>query len=207
MDSEKFTALLVEAAAFHGHLCAGQVIGVRMAMLGLDRLGLHDPRGADRKKLIVYVEIDRCATDAIMAVTGCQVGKRSMKVLDYGKMAASFLNLETGRAFRISSLCDARDRAIARYPDLSEFEAQKAAYREMADEDLFSIEEVSIVPPPEDLPGIPLGDCICDICGETILDKREVYINGRTLCRPCSAGETYYSRRQPEHEAANAGVR
>lgn len=205
MDSNKFNNLLEEAVAFHGHLCAGQIIGVRMAILGLQKLGLHDPRGADRKKLIVYVEIDRCATDAIMTITGCRVGKRNMKVFDFGKMAATFLNLDSGKAVRLSSHAQARSRAAAHYPGLSDLEAQKLAYREMDDDDLFIIENVHIAPSAEDLPGKPLGNCTCDLCGETILDKREVRLVGKTLCRPCSAGQTYFSRLSRPPGAAGRG--
>jgi len=207
MDIKKFNNLLAEAVAFHGHLCAGQIIGVRMAMLGLAELGLSDPRGEDRKKLIVYVEIDRCATDAIMTVTGCRVGKRNMKVFDFGKMAATFLNLETGKAVRITSHQEARVRAAAHYPGLSDLEAQKLAYREMDDRELFIVEEVYISPPPEDLPGRSLAKCTCAVCGENILDKREVRIGQLTLCRPCSAGRTYYSRVQATSAVAGNGGR
>src|SRR5512141_2841153 len=96
-----FEALLQESVKIHGHLCAGQVLGVRMSMLGLREIGIGEPKGADRKSLIVFVETDRCATDAVQSVTGCSLGKRSMKFLDYGKMAATFLNLKTGRAIRV----------------------------------------------------------------------------------------------------------
>ncbi len=92
-----FTSLLAESVQVHGHICAGQVIGVRMSILALQRIGIDDPRGADRKKLYVLVEIDRCATDAIQSVTGCSLGKRSMYFHDFGIMAATFVNLETGQ--------------------------------------------------------------------------------------------------------------
>ena len=189
----QFETLLEEAVAFHGHLCAGQVIGVRIAMLGLRELGLTDPRGLDRKKLIVFVEIDRCATDAIMIVTGCRVGRRSMKIIDNGKMAATFINIETGRAVRIVSLRDARKKAAARYPELNEGAAQIQAYLEMADKDLFSVQDVSVVLNPEDLPGRPLRQAQCSICGETVLDMRDVQQDGKTLCRTCATGNTFYT--------------
>src|ERR1700685_1658872 len=94
--------LLRAAELAHGHLCAGQVLGVRMAMLALRRLGIDDPRkrtladgslNPDRKRLVTFVEIDRCATDAIGVVTGCRVGKRALKLRDWGKMAATFVDL------------------------------------------------------------------------------------------------------------------
>ncbi|MCK5551999.1 MAG: formylmethanofuran dehydrogenase subunit E family protein, partial [Deltaproteobacteria bacterium] len=97
--------LLRKCAEAHGHLCPGQVLGVRMALKGCRLIGIDNPQTSSsrRKKMIVYVEIDRCATDAISAVTGCKLGKRTMKFRDYGIMAATFINLETGQAFRISA--------------------------------------------------------------------------------------------------------
>src|ERR1051326_9212145 len=92
---------LDDAARAHGHLCAGQVLGVRMAMLGLKQLGIDDPQGKDRKRLVTYVEIDRCATDAVAVVTGCRLGKRALKFRDWGKVAATFVDLESGRAVRV----------------------------------------------------------------------------------------------------------
>ena len=99
-----FEKLLKESIKIHGHLCPGQVLGVRMSMLGLREIGIEDPKGKDKKNIIVFVEIDRCATDAIQSVTGCSLGKRSLKFLDYGKMAATFLNLKTGNAVRILAI-------------------------------------------------------------------------------------------------------
>jgi formylmethanofuran dehydrogenase subunit E len=96
-----FETLLTESVKIHGHLCAGQVLGVRMSMLGLSEIGIRDPRGKDRKSIIVYVEMDRCATDAVQSVTGCSLGRRTMKFMDYGKMAATYVNLTTGKAVRV----------------------------------------------------------------------------------------------------------
>jgi formylmethanofuran dehydrogenase subunit E len=187
-----FLSLLDEAVQFHGHLCAGQIIGVRIAMLGLRELGITDPRGKDRKRLIVFVEIDRCATDAIMTVTGCRIGRRNMKVIDYGKMAATFVDTETGRAVRVVSLPTARQSAAAMYPDLDESAAQMKAYRELDDCELFHVQDVTVSLRPEDLPGRPLGQEICALCGETILDCREIQIAGNMLCPPCVADNRYY---------------
>lgn len=191
-NSNEFSTLLDEAVCFHGHLCAGQIIGVRIAMLGLRELGLSDPKGLDRKKLIVFVEIDRCATDAIMTVTGCRVGRRNMKLVDHGKMAATFVNSETMQAVRIVSVPDAREKAASLYPGLDKSEAQMKAYREMADTDLFVVQDVTVSLRPEDLPGPPLGKEICAECGETILDRREIQLADKTLCRRCSGKDHYY---------------
>src|SRR6202030_4806905 len=95
--------LLEEARVAHGHLCAGQILGVRLAMLGCARLGIEDPRGRDRKRLVTFVEIDRCATDAIGVVTGCRLGKRALKFRDWGKMAATFVDVNSGKAIRIAA--------------------------------------------------------------------------------------------------------
>src|SRR6195952_5693310 len=110
--------LLKEAEVAHGHLCAGQILGVRMAMLGLEKLGIDDPRGKDRKRLVTFVEIDRCATDAIGVVTGCRLGKRALKFRDWGKMAATFVDLASGRAVRVAAKESSKDRARELYPEI-----------------------------------------------------------------------------------------
>ena len=192
-NQEAFERHLQAAVAFHGHLCLGQMIGVRLAMLGLRLAGIADPLGEDRKKLMVFVEIDRCAADAIMTVTGSRVGRRSLKIVDNGKMAATFLNLETGKAVRICSQPDAQDKALALYPNLDEKAAQMRAYREMDDVDLFQTAPVRVAVKCEDMPGRPTRKVQCAACGETVLDCRDVALDGQTLCRPCASGATYYT--------------
>jgi len=190
-----FDDLLDESVRVHGHLCAGQVLGVRMSMLGLSGIGLADPKGTDRKKLIVFVEMDRCATDAVQSVTGCSLGKRSMKFLDYGKMAATFLNLESGRAVRVLAREDSREKAKALFSEIKDKHlAQLEAYRVMDDEDLFDVMEVLVKINPEDMPGRPMGRVRCRRCGEYVQDMREVIRGGTVLCRPCSNGGYYVPR-------------
>src|ERR671924_1168647 len=107
---------LREAEIAHGHLCAGQVLGVRMAMLGLQKLGIEDPHGNDRKRLVTFVEIDRCATDAVAVVTGCRLGKRALKFRDWGKVAATFVDVESGRAVRIAAKESSKELARKAHP-------------------------------------------------------------------------------------------
>src|ERR1700724_328651 len=124
---QTFEALLGEAEVAHGHLCAGQILGVRMAMLGCQRLGIEDPKGADRKRLVTFVEIDRCATDAIGVVTGCRLGKRALKFRDWGKMAATFVDLETHRAIRIAARESSKDLARQLHPEIENKSLQQMA--------------------------------------------------------------------------------
>src|SRR6185312_13259296 len=184
--------LLQDAAHAHGHLCAGQVLGVRMAMLGLQKLGIKDPHGADRKRLVTFVEIDRCATDAVGVVTGCRLGKRALKFRDWGKMAATFVDVSNGRAVRIAAKESSKALARQMHPELaSKNQQQVAAYREMADDDLFTTQWVKIDLPPEEFPGFKGERIVCDLCGEGINFHREVRRDGKVLCRGC-AGERYY---------------
>lgn len=187
--------LLEECSRLHGHMCAGQLLGARMALVGCRLIGIDDPRGADRKKLIVWVEIDRCMADAVSAVTGVRLGKRSLKYLDYGKVAATFLNTETNEAVRIVALEESRALADARYPQLAKkSERQFRAYREAADEELFKIERVLVDYNEMDAPGRPRSRVICVSCGEGVNDGREVTgPDGATLCRTCARGG-YYRR-------------
>jgi formylmethanofuran dehydrogenase subunit E len=187
--------LLEECGRLHGHICAGQLLGVRMALLGCRLVGIDDPRGADRKKLIVWVEIDRCMADAVGAVTGVRLGKRSLKYLDYGKVAASFLNTETGRAYRLVALDESRALADARYPEIeNKKERQFRAYREADDAELFKIQSVMVEYGSMDAPGRPLSRVVCVRCGEGINDGREVLSEqSLILCRPCAYGGYYKS--------------
>jgi formylmethanofuran dehydrogenase subunit E len=187
-------ALIREAEIAHGHLCAGQILGVRLAMLGLAQLGIEDPRGnkKDRKRLVTFVEIDRCATDAIAVVTGCRLGKRALKFRDWGKMAATFIDLETGRAIRIAAKESSKKLARELHPELEDKNQQQMlAYREMKDDDLFSMQWVKVELPAEEFPGYKGERIVCAECGEGINFRREVEREGRVLCRAC-AGERYY---------------
>jgi formylmethanofuran dehydrogenase subunit E len=192
MAQPNFEALLRESVKIHGHLCPGQVLGVRMSMLGLREIGILDPKGAQRKSLIVFVEMDRCATDAVQSVTGCSLGHRTMKFMDYGKMAATYMNLKTGKAIRIVAREESREKAKGYFPDIeNKYAGQLEAYKIMDDTELFDVMEVSVNVRPEDMPGRPLQRVRCDSCGEHVQDLREVYREGKVLCAPCAQGGYY----------------
>jgi formylmethanofuran dehydrogenase subunit E len=162
-------------------------------MLGLKKLGIEDPQDRDRKRLFTFVEIDRCATDAIGVVTGCRLGKRALKFRDWGKMAATFVDSINGKAIRVAARESSKERAVQLYPEItSKNQQQMRAYREMADEDLFTLQWVSVGLPEEELPGYKSARVICASCGEGINFRREVVRDGKTLCRGC-AGENYYT--------------
>ncbi len=188
-----FETLLQDSVKTHGHLCPGQVLGVRMSLLGLREIGIADPKGADRKSLFVFVEMDRCATDAIPSVTGCSLGRRTMKYLDYGKMAATFLNLKTNKAVRVVAREQAREKAKELHPAMeNKYTGQLNAYKSMADEDLFDVMDVAVTVPPKDMPGRPLRRVHCDSCGEQVQYMREVRRDdGSVLCIPCADGGYY----------------
>ncbi|HET6890129.1 MAG TPA: FmdE family protein [Pyrinomonadaceae bacterium] len=186
--------LLQECEALHGHMCAGQLLGARMALLGCSSIGVNDPKGADRKKLIVWVEIDRCMTDAVSAVTGVRLGKRSLKYVDYGKVAATFLNIETRAAVRIVALESSRTLADERHPEIENRSARQfQTYREATDEELFKMESVDVLYSEFDFPGRPRSRAICSSCGEGINDGRETRSSEgeKILCRPCALGGYY----------------
>jgi len=188
---ESLDQLLLEAEAAHGHLCAGQILGVRMALLGLARLGIADPRGADRKRLVTYVEIDRCAADAIALVTGCRLGKRALKFRDWGKMATTFVDLATSRAIRIVALEDARALAARLYPHLKK-KQQMRAYRELRDAEIFCEQWVRVEIDPADLPGYKADRIVCARCGESVNFGRITEVDGEPLCLSCAHPELRY---------------
>jgi len=183
---------LAQAERAHGHLCAGQVLGVRMAILGLELLGIHDARGKDRKRLVTFVEIDRCLTDAVAMVTGCRLGKRALKFRDWGKAAATFIDVSTGKAVRLCAKESSKALARELYPELADKEQQQMlAYREMPSDDLFTTQWVKVDLPPEEFPGYKGERIVCAECGEGINFHREIRRDGKILCRSC-AGESYY---------------
>lgn len=193
---KSFDALLQESVSRHGHLCAGQVIGVRMAILGCRLVGIQDPKAPEhRKKLITFVEIDRCATDAIESVTGCRMGKRTLKFKDYGINAATFVNLDTGEAYRIVSTESSRRLAADYAPAaVSTKQQQLEGYKHMPDDLLFDVQRVGVDLPEWDMPGPPRRHAVCDNCGQVVRDGKEVCLNGQTLCRPCGEDGYFYSR-------------
>jgi formylmethanofuran dehydrogenase subunit E len=194
--------LLHEAEIAHGHLCAGQILGVRMAMLALQRLGIEDPRSKtspDRKRLVTVVEIDRCATDAIGVVTGCRVGKRALKLRDFGKMAATFVDLNAAlgedayKGLRVVALESSKARAKEIYPELDKNAQQMKAYRELPDEELFSEQWVSVPLPPSEFPGYKGARLACARCGEGVNFDRFVERDGERLCLGCAdESQRYY---------------
>src|SRR6202007_1224942 len=189
---KSFDEYLRDAEKAHGHLCAGQVLGVRLAMLGLQKLGIDDPHGKDRKRLVTFVEIDRCATDAVGVVTGCRLGKRALKFRDWGKVAATFVDVNSGKAIRIAAKESSQALARQMHPEIADKNQQQMlAYREIPDDDLFSTQWVKVELPPEEFPGYKGERVVCEACGEGINFRREVRRDGKILCRAC-AGESYY---------------
>jgi formylmethanofuran dehydrogenase subunit E len=199
--------LLHEAEIAHGHLCAGQVLGVRMAMLALNRLGIDDPLqrhlpdgslNPDRKRLVTFIEIDRCATDAIAVVTGCRLGKRALKHRDFGKMAATFIDLNAKldaddyKALRVVALETSKARARELYPSLEKNAQQMKAYRELPDKDLFSTEWVRVPLPPSEFPGYKGERVVCARCGEGVNFDRFIERNNERLCLACANPTTLY---------------
>jgi formylmethanofuran dehydrogenase subunit E len=225
---QTFDALLREAEVAHGHLCAGQILGVRLAMLGCERLGIDDPKGLvnpkDRKRLVTFIEIDRCATDAIAVVTGCRLGKRAIKFRDWGKMAATFVDLASPitpsltsslapqgdtpvyKAIRIAALESSKQRARDLYPQIeNKNQQQMLAYRELPNADLFSEEWVAVPIHPREMPGYKSARITCEQCGEGINYDREIHREGRILCEACAEPESrYYQPLTKEELAANS---
>ena len=192
---DKFEKLLAESVQNNGHLCPGQVLGVKMSLRGLSEIGIQDPKCKQRKDFMVIVEMDRCVLDAVQSVTGCSPGRRTLKLMDYGKMAATFVNLQTGRSVRILAREDSRELAKEYAPEISDvYAAQCEAYKIMSDEQLFEVTYVEVLLRPEDMPGRPLRRIRCDSCGEQVQDMREIYRNGKVLCKPCADGGYYYTK-------------
>lgn len=190
---QTFEQLLHDAERAHGHLCAGQILGVRMAMLGCLRLDIQDPTGTDRKRLVTFVEIDRCATDAIAVVTGCRLGKRALKFRDWGKMAATFVDLPSNRAIRIAARESSREAAQQLHPEIeNKNQQQMLAYRQLSDDVLFTEEWVKVALDAKEFPGYKSTRIQCAACGEGINYDRYILRDQQILCHACAAPDQRY---------------
>jgi formylmethanofuran dehydrogenase subunit E len=176
-----FELYLKKVGEHHGHICGGIALGTKMTLAAMKKLGMEP--GVKNKNLIVYVEIDRCMTDAVQVITGCSLGHRSLKHIDYGKFAATFVNLQTGKAIRAT---------------IKESFDSKGPTEEMCrkvettpDEEMVILQDVKIAIPETDLPGSPRQKAFCASCGERVMDGREVIQGDKILCRGCGKGKYY----------------
>lgn len=182
--------ILQESAKRHKHLCPRQVLGARMALHAAELLGLELPR-AD-KRLLVIAETDGCAVDGLIAATGCRVGSRTLRILDFGKVAATFTDTHAGRSVRIRPSGECRALARGYTPNArNRWEAMLLGYRIMPAEELFASQFVRLNAPLAKLLGRRGRKTICDACGEEIINGRETERRGAILCLAC-AGERYY---------------
>lgn len=192
-QDDRLRSLLEASAARHEHLCPRQVLGVRFGLAGGAVLGLSLPRRD--KRLLVIVETDGCFVDGVEVATGASVGHRTLRVEDYGKMAATFVDVDADRALRVAPRSQVREQAGGYAPEeQSHYDAMLYAYQVMPDEELFSIQEVSLVRPVQELISHPGLRVVCDQCGEEIFNEREIYRDGLYLCKACAHG-AYYSAR------------
>lgn len=190
LADERLAALLQQSAALHAHLCPRQVLGVRMGLLGGRLLGLDVPQTG--KRLLAFVETDGCAADGVAVATGCTVGHRTLRVIDFGKVAVTLVDTQTERAVRIAPSPHSRTQALDYAPEArSRWHAQLAAYQIMPDDELLIARPVVLRLSLEALLSKPGRRVTCEACGEEIINEREVVHEGTVLCRAC-AGERYY---------------
>ncbi len=189
---EAMTALLEQSAALHHHLCPRQVLGVRLSLLAGELLGLAVPQPKNKKRLLAIVETDGCAADGVAVAANCWVGRRTMRIEDYGKVAATFVDTDTGRAVRVAPHPEARQRARAYAPEArNRWEAMLLGYQRMPAGELLIAQTVTLNTPVASLISRPGIRAMCESCQEEILNEREVRRPGEVLCRSC-AGHSYY---------------
>lgn len=185
--------LLEASAALHSHLCPRQVIGVRMGMRAAIELGLDLPQAGKDKRLFTFMETDGCAADGVSVATGCWVGRRTMRMVDFGKVAATFVDTRTGNAVRIHPHPECRYTARQYVPEgIARWKAMLEAYQIMPDEELLIAQSVTLTVSLEEIISRPKVRTHCDRCGEEIINEREVWTSGECLCRAC-AGDKYYA--------------
>lgn len=190
--------LLAESAARHDHLCPRQVLGVRLGLFGLKQLGFIEDGCQHRfnnkdKRLLTIVETDGCGADGIAVATDCSIGRRTLRVMDFGKVAATFVDSRSGRSLRIAPRPEARESAVCLLPQAeSRWHAYLEAYQHLPDEALFQFKTVRLMPPLSEILSVPDKRAVCEACGEEIINEREVVQDGRVLCRPCAGVQSYW---------------
>lgn len=182
--------LLQISSQHHSHLCPRQILGVRIGLAGMKALGLQANDG--HKRLLLILETDGCFADGISAATNCTVGHRTLRVEDYGKVAATFVDTKTGNSVRVAPVLDIRQQACACCPEESRhYFAQVQGYQVMSDEQIVTVTQVQLVTPIEQIVSRPGVRVDCAMCGEEIMNERDVIVDGQSLCRSC-AGASYY---------------
>lgn len=188
-DKETFMKLLTEAGKFHGEICGGVVMGTKMAIYGMELLGMEP--GVKNKKLIVFTEINRCPHDGIQSVTKTSVGKRSIKPMNIGKTAATFINQETGIGYR---LADSEKNKQLKEKGTYKEETIEERIERIANtpaEELYTAQKVRVDIDPLELPGKPLDTAVCASCGEGVTDGKHIQLGGKTYCKSCAKGSYY----------------
>lgn len=192
----KFSKELLNAVvSFHGHSCPGLAIGIRAAEYALEEL--NDVSLAD---LVCVTETDMCGVDGIQFLTKCTFGKGNLIHRDYGKVAFSFFDRNSKKAFRLILRSDAKGGTAEQGSDLkgkekedilSEEEAKKLVsgrtdlmrrLMELPLKKVFDLEPVENVPPRR---ARVLDSLICEHCMEDTMESRTRRFAGETLCIPC----------------------
>jgi formylmethanofuran dehydrogenase subunit E len=190
MNNPPLPELLIKSANIHRHLCPRQVIGVRMGLTAGELLQVDVPQSG--KKLYTIAETDGCATDGISVATNCWIGRRTLWVEDFGKVAATFVNRLTGEAIRLVPRKGCRQQALHYAQQASNrWEAQLLGYQCMPLDELFYVQQVELRKPLEHWISRPNRKVICDCCAEEIINDREICDQGMTFCQAC-AGKAYY---------------
>lgn len=182
--------LLKQSSALHDHLCPRQILGVRLALAAGKALGLDFPRSD--KRVLVFVETDGCFADGVSVASGCWLGHRTMRLMDHGKIAATFVDTKTGQAVRVFPQTDLRQRVRDSRPEgQKRYQAYLEAYQTLPDEQLLTVQDVQLTPDLNAIIGVHGKRAVCDKCGEEIINEREVVQGGQVLCLSC-AGQGYY---------------
>lgn len=207
-------ALLEISTRDHNHLCPRQILGVRMGLLGMHALGFE--QAPSNKRLLTITETDGCFADGLSVATGCTVGHRTLRVEDYGKTAAVFVDTNTGQALRLAPVLDIRQKAYAYAPgEPRHYFAQMQAYQVMPAELMFSIQTVALNVAVTEIVSRAGVRTNCDACGEEIINEREIKDKGLTLCQACArgayyhgympGGETLFAQKSPALHSMTAG--
>lgn len=115
-----------------------------------------------------------------------------MRVVDYGRIAATFVNVKTEVAVRIAPRHDIRQRALTYAPhEKRRYFAMLHAYQVMPLDVLFSVAPVALSINLREIISRPGVRVNCSRCGEEVINERERQIDGKPVCRACVESSYY----------------
>ena len=183
----------------HGHKCPAMPLGLRAGVAAMNRLGVG--RSKD-KELSAVVELgddhcSHCFADGIQTVTGCTFGKGNLSKTGYGKFGVTLVDRKSGQAVRVVPRAEAQAR-MKETPFFLEYRGKGVPASRVPDAVADPLVRQVMDAPEEAIltvgrpfpmngkkPSETFASFVCDLCGETVVEKYGRIVGGQKVCIPC----------------------